>query len=53
LLILTAQALNSGILALGSRAGFVSLFAGASAKWNGIKTIPFLILESTNASAII
>lgn len=36
----TAQTFNSGIFATGSRVEFVSLLAAASAKWNGIKTVP-------------
>ena len=36
----TAATLYSGILATGSRAGFVSTLAAASAKWKGINTMP-------------
>ena len=37
---LTAHTLNSGILATGSRAGFVSKLVRVSAKWNVMKTTP-------------
>ena len=37
--IFTAQNLNSGIFPYGSRAGLVSMFAAASAKQNGTKTM--------------
>src|SRR5439155_10618535 len=36
----TAQYLNSGILAVGSRASLVSRLAAASRKWNGMNTEP-------------
>jgi hypothetical protein len=37
---LTAQALYSGIFDSASTALFVRTFAGASAKWKGMKTTP-------------
>ena len=39
----TAQALNSGIFAIGSRALFVRMFAAHSAKWNGMNMMPFMM----------
>src|SRR5437762_13953682 len=46
---LTAQALYSGILALGSNASMVSRFAAASAKCMGMKTTPTVVRCVTQA----
>src|SRR5512137_36024 len=52
LFILTAQTFSSGILAIGSRAGFVRTLVGASEKWNVMKITPWGDLSVTFAFAL-
>jgi len=50
--ILTAQTLNSGIFAMGSKAGLVNLLAALLTKWKGMKIV-FLPIRSLRFALIL